>query len=81
MAGGWQHSLCLRGLQGSQMRDKCPRAASPLSALPVPDAAEVGTFNIWLPGRKAIPDIEFWKLAPAVPDLPKFSEKISSPLG
>lgn len=45
------------------------------------DAAEVGAFHICLPGPKAIPDIDFWKLAPAVPDLPKFSRKISSPLG
>lgn len=37
-------------------------------------------FNIWLPGLRVIPNIGLGRLAPAAPDLPTFSRKISSPL-
>lgn len=40
----------------------------------------LSTFNIWFPGPKVIPDTNFRRLAPAVPDLPKLSRKISYPL-
>lgn len=46
------------GVTGLLVRGKSPVQTVPCSDVPVWDAAEDDTFNIWPPGPKAVPDTE-----------------------